>query len=105
MLTIWTSGFAMTLSQLFSRKDERAVWLKHDLASPTGGQDKQKISYFRPSYTRNSNVFCLGATVRSAPPGEARYQECTPDPVHSWVVSEVGARTVSFFLPAMSKMC
>eukprot|EP00041_Stephanoeca_diplocostata_P023288 m.569385 g.569385 ORF g.569385 m.569385 type:complete len:655 (-) comp22259_c0_seq1:642-2606(-) len=74
-------------SKFVLRKDERAVWLKHDTVAPSAQASLEQVTSFRPSYTRTSNVFCLGASMRVAPNGEARYQECTPAALHRWSIS------------------
>ena len=41
--------------------------------------------YFRPSFTRTSNVFCLGA-VESKGQGALRFQECNDSERQQWVL-------------------
>ena len=69
-------------TRAIQRKDERAVMVFHNSsasgnskgipARPTG------VGYLRPSFTRSSNVFCVGLSAQTAP--ELRFAEC--DPVH-----------------------
>ena len=81
-------------TRAIQRKDERAVLLWHDSykaesgkgipAQPTG------IGYLRPSFTRSSNVFCVGLSAQTAP--ELRFAECNPAHDHQrWLPISAGA--------------
>eukprot|EP00038_Savillea_parva_P016898 m.226141 g.226141 ORF g.226141 m.226141 type:complete len:262 (+) comp36028_c0_seq1:3-788(+) len=69
------------------QKNERAVWLWHVLQGVNNASagPMDAVGYFRPSFTRTSNVFCLGA-VESKGQGALRFQECNDSERQQWVL-------------------
>eukprot|EP00036_Acanthoecidae_sp_10tr_P013773 CAMPEP_0206291104 /NCGR_PEP_ID=MMETSP0106_2-20121207/2955_1 /ASSEMBLY_ACC=CAM_ASM_000206 /TAXON_ID=81532 /ORGANISM="Acanthoeca-like sp., Strain 10tr" /LENGTH=614 /DNA_ID=CAMNT_0053721669 /DNA_START=135 /DNA_END=1979 /DNA_ORIENTATION=+ len=82
----------MPCAKAVQQKDERAVWLWHPVQRKEAS--KKIVGYFRPSFTRTSNVFCLTGASFAQKRREPRFRECDGTASQRWMlVPHVSADT------------